>query len=200
MSFEEKAVINVFQKLDDESALCVLGLCLAANDLGANLETIGQKQRDEERVFAFACSLSIIREIAKMMETIDRSPARQRFSQETERVFQRLQKDLVPFHSGTLTKDTLKAVRDVTFHYDWTEVKRELKIQSLLKDLKSEVDLRVRLSCGDDSCLGTRYLFADMFRNEYVSTHLTRSIVSQLSEVAMDIIRFTDSLLFDLSK
>ena len=65
-------------------------------------------------------------------------------------------------------------------------------------EIRSESDLRVRTRCGENSCLRYRYTFADIFRNKYVDSYLTKETVNQISEVAVDTIAFTESLLSDL--
>jgi hypothetical protein len=198
-TYEDHFAKNVFQQLDDESSLCLLGLCLASNDIVFIRELL-DKCRPEEKPFFFAILLSILREIAKFIQRIDGLPFRTHFSQETEHLLQELKTVLLPFHVGSLTKDTLKPVRDFTFHYDFIKHDEKTRLCSLLAETRGERELTVRASSGDRSILGHRYIFADAFRMKYVNSYLTTGTVDQLSAVAVNIIALTDSLRDDLSQ
>jgi len=197
--YESGFANNVFQQLDDESSLCVLGLCLASNDIVLNRDLL-DKSRADEATFFFATSLSILREVAKIIMKIDGLPFRTHFSQKTEDLLQHLKGDLLPFQDDSLTKGTLKPVRDFTFHYDYTGHDKHPRLASLLAEIRGERELNVRTSSGDNSCRRYRYTFADVFRNKLVDSYLTKETVNQLSVVAVNIVAFTDSLLADLSR
>jgi hypothetical protein len=82
-SYEDGFVKNVFQQLDAKSSLCLLGLCLASNDIVLNREQIANS-RDDEKTFFFANSLSILREVAKIIMKIDKLTLITHFSQDTK--------------------------------------------------------------------------------------------------------------------
>ncbi len=188
---------NVFQQLDTESSLYVLGLCLASHDIVLHHSLI-DKSEDEEKNYHFAASLSILREIAKIVEPIEKLAFATRFSQETKDLLQELKKDLQPFQEDSLTKRALKPIRDITFHYDFTKADQN-KIASLLDEMKKEQKLRVRANSGDNSILRYRYTFADAFRSKLVASYLTKDIVNKITVATVNAIAFTDSLLADLS-
>jgi hypothetical protein len=156
------------------------------------------KSEAGEKNYHFAASLSILREIAKMVKTYDTLAFATRFSQETKNLLQDLKKELQPFHDKSLSKGTLKPIRDFTFHYDFTEVDSE-KINSLLDKIKTEPELKVRATSGDNSILRYRYTFADAFRSKLVETYLTTDLVNKITVAIVNVIAFTDSLLYDLA-
>jgi hypothetical protein len=156
------------------------------------------KSEAGEKNYHFAASLSILREIAKMVEPIEKLAFATRFSQGTKGLLQDLKRDLQPFHDNSLTKGTLKPIRNFTFHYDFTEVDQN-KIDSLLDDIKKEKKLEFRARSDDNSILRNRYTFADAFRSKLVESYLTRDLVSKITVATTNVIAFTDSLLADLS-
>jgi hypothetical protein len=89
-------------------------------------------------------------------------------------------------------------VRNLTFHYDFTESDQQDKLSSLLEEIKNESELIVRISRDDNSILRHRYTFADIFRIKIVNSYLSNEIVKQASVVAVNIIAFTDSVVNDL--
>ena len=198
-AYENDFVDNFFQKLDDKSSLRVLGLCLASNDIVLNYEQI-KRGRDDENTFFFAHTLSILREVARITIKIDQPILARCFSQETETLLENLKKDLLPFQDDSLTKGTLKPVRDLTFHYDFTESDQQDRLSSLLDKIKNESELTVRTSSNNDTILRYRYTFADILRNELVNSYLSKKTVDEISVVAVNIVAFTDSLLADLSR
>ena len=184
-NYEAGFAKNVFQQLDTQCSLYVLGFCLASHDIAW--------QRD------FAVSLSILREVAKIVDHADNLTLTTRFSQETRSVFADLKKDLQPFQGNSLTRGTLKPIRDIAFHYDLTKADPK-RIGPLLAKVKGEHELRVRANGGDDSILRYRYTFADEFRSKLVESYLTKDVVDQISAAAVNVIAFTDSLMADLSQ
>ena len=196
--YESGFAKNVFQQLDTECSLCVLGLCLASNDIVLHHSLIDKSEAGEKN-YHFAASLSILREIAKMVEPIEKLAFAMRFSQGTKDLLQDLKRDLQPFQDNSLTKGTLKPIRDFTFHYDFTKADQN-KIDSLLDEIKNERELKVRATSGDNSILRYRYSFADAFRSKLVESYLTEDLVDQITVAAMNVIAFTDSLLADLSR
>jgi ribosome-binding factor A len=195
--YESGFARNVFQQLDTECSLCILSLCLASHDIALHSKSIKDSE-PEEASYHFAVSLSILREIAKIVETMGSPALTTCFSQKTRDLFQNLKGDLQPFHEDSLTKGTLKPIRDLTFHYDFSGAD-QTKIGSLLAEIKKEPELRVRANSGDKSVLRYRYTFADAFRSKLVSSYRTKGITNQIAAAAVNIIAFTDSLMFDLS-
>jgi len=195
--YESGFVKNVFQQLDTECSLCVLGLCLASHDIAWH-RTLIDNSEVEESSYHFPASLSILREVAKIIMKIEGLPFRTHFSQKTEDLLQHLKGDLMPFQDDSLTKGTLKPIRDVTFHYDFAKAD-QTRIGSLLDEIKNECELKVRASSGDNSILRYRYTFADAFRSKLVASYLTKDVVDQITVAAVNVIAFTDSLLADLS-
>jgi hypothetical protein len=200
-SYESNFANNVFQKLDTECSLCVLSLCLASHDIALHNQSI-KVSESEEANYHFAVSLSILREVAKVVERIDKLAFISRFSQDTKELLKNLKRDLQPFQDGSLTKGVLKPIRDVTFHYDFTNTTKAEKnrIDSLLAEIKKEPELKVRANSSDHSILRYRYTFADAFRSHLVESYLTKDVVNQISAAAVNVIAFTDSLMFDLSQ
>ena len=196
--YESDIAKNVFQHLDTECSLCVLGLCLASHDIALHRTLINNSEA-EEASYHFAVSLSILREVAKIVKPIDKLAFTTHFSQKTRDLLQYLKRDLQPFQDDSLTKGTLKPIRDVTFHYDFAKADQN-RIGSLLDEIKNECELKVRASSGDNSILRYRYTFADAFRSKLVASYLTKDVVDQITVAAVNVIAFTDSLLADLSR
>jgi hypothetical protein len=197
LPYESNIAKNVFQQLDKECSLCVLSLCLASHDMLSH-HTLIDKSEAEEASYHFAAALSILREIAKIVERIGKLAFTRRFSQNTKDLLQDLKRDLQPFRDDSLTKGTLKPIRDITFHYDFAEADQD-RIDSLLAEIKNENELTVRASSGDHSILRYRYTFADAFRSTLVARYLTKDVVDQITVAAVNVIAFTDSLMADLS-
>jgi len=195
--YESGFAKNVFQQLDTECSLCVLGLCLASHDIVLHHSLIDKSEAGEKN-YHFAASLSILREIAKMVEPIERLAFKTPFSSETKDLLRDLKRDLQPFQDNSLTKGTLKPIRDITFHYDFAKADR-VRINSLLDEIRKEPELKVRAISGDNSILRYRYTFADVFISKLVASYLTKDIVDKITVAAVNAIAFTDSLLADLS-
>jgi hypothetical protein len=186
--YESGFVKNVFRQLDTECSLCVLGLCVASHDIAWH-RTLIDNSEVEEASYHFPASLSILREVAKIVMKIEGLPFRTHFSQKTEDLLQHLKRDLMPFQDDSLTKGTLKPIRDVTFHYDFAKADQR----------RIEPELKVRASSGDNSIVRYRYTFADAFRSTLVASYLTKDVVDQITVAVVNVIAFTDSLLADLS-
>ena len=194
--YESGFTKNMFQQLDTECSLCVLGLCLASHDIVLHHSLI-DKSEAEEKNYHFAASLSILREIAKRVEPIEKLAFATRFSQGTKDLLQDLKRDLQPFQDNSLTKGTLKPIRDFTFHYDFTKADQN-KIDSLLDEIKKEKKLEFRAKSDENSILRNRYTFADAFRSKLVESYLTENLVDKITVAAVNVFAFTDSLLVDL--
>ncbi len=197
--YESGFAKNVFQQLNTECSLCLLGLCLASHDIVLHHSLIDKDISEAgEKIYHFAASLSILREIAKMVEPIEKLAFATRFSQGTKDLLQDLKRDLQPFQDNSLTKGTLKPIRDFTFHYDFTNVDQN-NLDSLLDEIKKEKKLEFRARSEDSSILRNRYTFADAFRSKLVESYLTTDLVDKITVAAVNVIAFTDSLLADLS-
>jgi hypothetical protein len=197
--YESGFAKNVFQQLDTECSRCVLSLCLASNDIVLHHSLIDKsKSKAGEKNYHFAASLSILREIAKMVEPIEKLAFATRFSQKTKDLLRDLKRDLQPFQDNSLTKGTLEPIRNITFHYDFTKADKK-RTSLLLAEIKNERELKVRASSGDNSIFRYRYTFADIFRSKLVESYLTRDLVSKITVATTNVIAFTDSLLADLS-
>jgi len=190
-------VQNVFATLSPDESLRVLSLSLAANDLLSNIEAIGKTPEGENSYF-FYTSIAIVREVAKLVATTEKSTLSRKFSDGTWTLFKDLVTILAPYHNDSIVKSVLKPIRDVTFHYDLArsgDLARWTEIFQRTGELNS---LDVGLVLDDQSLQGQRYTFADKLRSEYVDQFLTKEIVSRLSNVSVSIGVFVDSLLADL--
>ena len=204
-TYKNVSIKNVFQQLDDESSLWLLGLCLASNDL-VMYHGLMDDDRAEERTFYYAAMLSVLREVAKLIHNLisskaDRLKLASLFSQNTRQLLEELEKTLEPYQNDSLTGGILKPVRDLTFHYDFTECAdaERKRLAPFLGEIKGESELKVRVRTGDTTVLRQRYTFADVFRNRFVDSLLSEELVDQISLVTMDVLVFTDSLLNDLN-
>ena len=195
--YTQGVVRNVFMGLNSDECLGVLGLCLASNDLISNLEAT-RLIPDGENSYFFYNSIAIVREIAKLVANIEDSTLSRRFSEDTCTSFQELVTVLVPYHDTSLSRSVLKPIRDVTFHYDFTQSTEGDGWASILDELTRSKELDVGLIPNERSPLGQRYSFADTIRTHYVNRHLTKEIVSKISAVSVGIGVFVDSLLTDL--
>ena len=188
---------NFFKTLDKKTSLCLLGLCLATNDIVLNVEQFGH-HRDGENTYFFASSLSILRELAKVIMVIDKLDLKTRFSQSTCDLFESLKTELLPFHKNSLVKGTLKPVRDFTFHYDFSKYDEQKKIDSILECIRNEDKLALRVNIQEESIFRHRFTFADIFRNKLVNQYLSKDLVNKVSAIAVDTVAFVDSMLSDL--
>jgi hypothetical protein len=188
---------NIFKQLDDESSLCLIGICLASNDIILCAEQL-DKFGDEEKTYFFAISLSILREVAKIISKVDNLTIKNYFSKKSNDLFENLKNKLLPFHEETLTKGTLKPVRDHIFHYDFLKSRQYKKLISLLYDTKKEKELKIRIDAGAELLFSHRFTFADIFRNEFVNSFLSEDLATTVSTISVNIVDFTDSLLADL--
>jgi hypothetical protein len=157
--YESGFVNNMFQQLDTDSSLCVISLCLASHDIALHRKLINNSEAGEKN-YHFAVMLSILREIAKMVKTDDKLAFATRFSQETKDLLQDLKKELQTFEADSLSKGTLEPIRNITFHYDFTEADKK-RTHPLLAEIKNEHELKVRATSGDNSILRYRYTFAE---------------------------------------
>ena len=195
--YESGVSKNVFQQLDTESSLCVLSLCLASNDMVFHIKPTDNSE-PEEKNYNFAVTLSILREVAKIIGKIDNLKFIKHVSQETKGLLHDLKRDLQPFHDNSLSNGTLKPIRNITFHYDFTKADKEITSQ-LLAEIKNEPKLKTRASSGDNSISRYRYTFADTFRSKLVDSYLTKDLMNNIPETVVNVLEFTDSLLADLS-
>ena len=190
---------NIFKSLDNNSSLWLLGLCLASNDIVLCQEQMNNC-RDEEKTYFFATSLSILREIAKLIYTAENIGVEKYFSNETNIVFSSLKQEPKSIKTGSLTKDVLKPIRDNTFHYNFLDDKKNIeKLFPFLEDLRRESELQIRANIEDTSITRHRYVFADIFRHNFNKSLLNKELIGKLPTVEVNVIFFVDSLLADLS-
>jgi hypothetical protein len=195
--YKPKVIDNVFRLLDDKKSLYLMGLSLASNDLAINLDSL-DRYPDNERIYFFSNSISIIRELAHLVVEVDKSDLTQMFSKDTKGLFELLKSDLVAFDDASLAKTALKPIRDVSFHYNLTKSNEIDKIKSVLSQIRKEHNISIGLSQDESSPLGQRYAYADSFRTNITNQFLTADIVSKISTVAVNVLSFVDSLVNDL--
>ena len=198
--YKPKVIANVFKALNDEQSLYIMGLSLAFNDLVINHDSLS-RYPENENVYFFSNSISIIRELALLVVAIDSSNLTKKFSENTQNLFESLKTDLIPFHDESIVKKVLKPIRDLSFHYNLNNLTRSDeadKIKSVLGQLRKENNISVGLIQNETSLLGQRYTYADSFRNGITSQFLTTEIVSKISTIAVNVAFFVDSLVTDL--
>ena len=196
--YKYEIIKNIFKDLDRKSSLYVLGICLATNDIVSHVVKI-QSHKSDEDTYYFANSLSILREIAKLIMEIDKLELKGRFSKGTCELLDKLKSELLPFNENSLVKDSLKPIRDFTYHYDFLKSDQKEKIDSILELFKTEDELKLRANIETPSILRNRFTFADKFRMDLINLFLTKDLVDKISNITVDTIAFVDSLLFDLS-
>jgi len=190
---------NSLKNLDDESILQIVRLSCASNDLATNSNSLGKFPEGENGYF-FYNSISIVREIAKLIKELSTSSLKKYFSKHTLEQFQQLESSLVPFHEKSLSKSVLKPIRDVNFHYNFPSSGTYNSISELISTLKNMDNLNVGVKPKDNDLLSVRYTFADWFRNEYINSHLSSNLVNNIATVSVGIVAFLDSLMADLVK
>lgn len=195
--YESGLMKNVLKQLDPKSSLCVISLCLASNDM-LHITKPSNNSEAEEENYNFAVTLSILREVAKIVIKIDNPNLIKHFSESTKDLLGNLKKELGSFQNNSLTRDVLKPIRDVTFHYDFTGADSK-RIDQLLVEIKNEDKIKVRLTSEDNSIDGTRYSFADAFRDKLIDGYLTEELLKKISDAVVNVFEFTDLLLTDLN-
>jgi hypothetical protein len=199
--FRSKSIRNILNQLSKDDALRVVALSLAANDLNINVEALG-KFPESESGFFFVTSLSILRELAKLVAGIDEASFQGRMSGETIALLGEVKASLASFEAGSLVKETLKPIRDVTFHYNHLNQKGEVGklIDQALSEVMEKDTLKLGFSDDVNSAMGQRYFFAERFRSSILSQLLSSERVSIISVVSVNIVSLVDSLLSDLKK
>ena len=195
--FETNEIENFLSVLDDEDTLYVIGLSLAANDLISNVETLSRTP-ESENLYFFVTSLSIVRELAKLVTKMDGARFLEHLSDHSKDLFNKIKKELNPFEKDTLVKDVLKPLRDITFHYNYSEPSKRALIDVALSNLKANNIIKVEFIKDGKSPLDQRYTYADNFRADMVNQLLNKELVSKITEVTVNIIAFVDSLLSDI--
>ena len=189
---------NVFQRLSDDDALYLLGLSLAANDLMSNLDAL-KNTTDSEHLYFFTASISILRELASLVNDVDNTGFLDLVSDESRKGFALVRKDLLPFNEGALVKSTLKPIRDVTFHYNYSNSQTRAQLVNVLETLRKDDSIVVGCDEDADTVLGQRYVYADKFRSELVQQYLNSDLVAKVSAVAVNIMWFVDSVIADVN-
>jgi len=188
---------NALKNLKDESLLHVICLSCASNDLISNYNAQNMFPENEKGYF-FYNSISIVREIAKLVNKLSDSKLKKYFSTNTSKSFDRLKDVLIPFHEESLSKSVLKPIRDFNFHYNFPQNPPDVTLSKLISKLKGKDSLEVAVKLKEDDLMSTRYTYADWFRNEYINSHLSSTLVKQIAITSFNIIEFVDLLLADL--
>lgn len=188
---------NILKNISDASALQIIRLSTASNDLMSNHKAISHFP-DNENGYFFYNSISIVREVAKLVTEIPKSKLVNIFSGRTQSSFEILKKHLLPFNEDSLSKSALKPIRDVNFHYNFPKISSDTIVSSLLKEIKNNEKLEVGVKPKEEDLRSIRYTYADWFRNEYINSHLSSEIVSVISSIAIEIVAFLDSLQADI--
>lgn len=199
--YQKKKVGNIFRSLSKEDGLSLITLAQASNDLNLNIEAIG-KFPETENMYFFVTSLSILRELAKVVAAIDENRFAGKMSNETIILLKEVKTCLASFETGSLVKETLKPIRDVTFHYDYMGTNGKVKnmINAALSSIESQDGLEVGFLEGSDSPNVQRYFFAEAFRSNIVKQMLSEELVSKISAVSVSMVLLVESLLVDLQK
>lgn len=195
--FKSQDIENIFKPLSEEESFYVLGLFLVANDLMLNHDSL-RRYPEDENIYFFASSISIIRELATLLVAIKKSSLTNLFSDNTKQLFEALKFELEPFDDDSLTKSVLKPVRDLTFHYNFSKSEESQVLKSSLIDLKNKDGILMRFSNNQKSPIGQRYAFATLFRMAVTNRFMNVKITSKISNVAINAVNFVDSLLNDL--
>lgn len=190
---------NALKNIEDDNVLQIICLSCASNDLASNLEALG-KFPEKENMYFFYNSISIVREIAKLVKDLSTSKLKKYFSDNTDTYFNKLECILNSFDNRSLSKSVLKPIRDFNFHYNFPKLDSDGKISMLITELKNLDSLSVGVKPKEDKVSPIRYTFADWFRNEYINNYLDITLVKQISTISADIVFFVDSLLFDVTK
>jgi len=183
--------------LSPDDSLKLLGVSVASNDLLANLDAIGKFPKNESSYFFYNC-ISIVRELAKLVASIQHSKIADRFSATTSGSFEKLSSILTPYHDASLVKSTLKPIRDFIFHYDFSKTPNSVELGPLIDELSVPGELDVALVTEGTSPLDNRYSFADSFRSQYANRYLSKEVVSEISTVSVYVVSFVDYWLADL--
>ena len=199
--YQKEKVSNVLRSLSREDGLCLIVLAQASNDLNLNIEAIG-KFAETENMYFFVSSLSILRELAKVVAVIDENRFEGKMSNKTIYFLQEVKTCLASFEAGSLVKETLKPIRDVTFHYDHMGANGKVKslIDQAQSILESQGALEVGFLEGSQSPSGQRYFFAEAFRSNILNQLLSEALVSTISAASVSVVSLVDSLLADLQK
>ncbi len=194
---------NVFKELSNEDSLFLMGLSLATNDLIINLDTFQHYPSNESNYFFSNC-ISILREVASLVADINKSEFKNHFSSGTKELFGKLVSELEPYYDGSLTKSTLRKIRNFTFHYNYnsnSKKQEEYKLMlSMIDKVKKLEEIDIGLDPKESTILGQRYIFADTFRADFINHFLSHDKVSMISSISVDLGCFVDSLMSDLCK
>jgi hypothetical protein len=192
-----REIDNILKNISDASVLQIIRLSTASNDLMSNHKAISHFPENENGCF-FYNSISIVREVAKLVTEMSNSKIINIFTDRTQSSFNMLKEHLLPFNEGSLSKSALKPIRDVNFHYKFPKSSTDTKVSSLLKEIKGIDKLTVGVKPTKEDLASIRYTYADYFRNEYINSHLSTELVSTVSSVAVEIVAFLDSLQVDV--
>lgn len=195
--FLEEEINNVFKSLNDECSKNLIGLCIAANDLIANGEVINNFPLNESNYF-FYNSISILRELAKLVSKIHSSNMLKNSSENTLSVFRKFNIELAQFHDESFAKSILKPIRDATFHYDLSEWVDKTHVEQLLSKLNHQEIISVGFIPNEKSLLAQRYTFAENYRSEYINKFLSTDNVNKIVTITVNVVEFIDSFIADI--
>jgi hypothetical protein len=194
--FNNGVIANFLTNMDEVDILYLIRFSLASNDLISNLDALEPISKQEKSYF-FYNSVSIVREIAKLVDEISSSSGFEAtFSDDTAKSFNKLKENLKPFNEESLSKSVLKPVRDTHLHY--TFLANSTYLTSLIDDLKNMPVLDVGIKPNDDRLMSVRYTYADWFRAEYINNYLSDDHTKLIANLSVEIIAFIDGLLTDL--
>ena len=129
--FRKGTIVNVLRFLSDRQALVFFSLSSAFNDLTINLHAIGKFPTTENSYF-FYSSISIVREIAPLVVEIRKSNFLDHFTSHSKELFSALHAELSAFDNTSIAKQTLKSIRDLTFHYNLNKSSDPEKVAAVL--------------------------------------------------------------------
>jgi hypothetical protein len=197
--FATESINNFLPGLTDDEALMVLALSTAANDL-ASCQKVLKSLPEVEQTYFFALSLSILRELAKVVADV-RASFDRAASIETMNILAELSSKLTPFDDDSLSKSVLKPVRDLTSHYDYKKMNKEShgRIDAAIVEVKKKATLSISFDSSKSGLLKNRYVFADEFRASLIGQWLTTDLVTEISTIAVSVLALVDSLLHDLT-
>jgi hypothetical protein len=106
--FNNGVIANFLTNMDEVDILYLIRFSLASNDLISNLDALEPISKQEKSYF-FYNSVSIVREIAKLVDEISSSSGFEAtFSDDTAKSFNKLNENLKPFNEESLSKSVLK--------------------------------------------------------------------------------------------
>ena len=175
-----------------------LALCMAANDIALSSKMIREYGEDSpEASFFHRMALSFLRESANSIRSYDDVSSVQnllcRLDAQTQELYKHLVSELCLFDETSLTKSSLKPIRDVSFHYPDSAGRNFPECVAIFKALDKK---EVRFSSDEkQGVLGYRYLFADNVAGYKVFSVLDSQKIDRISTVAICLCGFVDHVM-----